>query len=207
MARRSKAALVVQAKVTPAPRGLDPRLERLAGRYTEIRSQAYHYMVDSSRDAGVVLDEARKVLTDPRDFNRWTEALGVSRGTVTNFINVARMARHSPGLYDRWRSLGPSKMYRVARLVPAAREAVLATPGIAEMNDAVFARLCSPLETVPVAVTGNMRGNGLVQKARGMSDKLDRWKLPKITSKAVRDNLKQGLLELARKARALAGKL
>lgn len=210
MARRPKArAMIAKARGTATtPLQLaDTKLERLAGRFAEVRSQSYRYLVDASRDAGDVLVQARRLLPDPYDFNRWRETLDVSRASAANFLNVAALAHHAPAIYERWRGLGPSKIYRLARLSPRARDAVLAKPGIEAMNDAAFALLCFPHEESPDNVTPNMLGNGLVQKTLGMRRKLDDWELPPITSDEVRKNLKQGLLELARKARALAGQL
>jgi len=210
MGRPSKArAILVRAKDTlPTSGPSEQRLERLSGRFGEIREQSYRYLADSSRDAGLVLEEARKILVAKADFNQWRASLGVSRTSATNFVNVARLARQAPAVYERWRILGPTKLYRVARLAPAGRTAVLAKPGIEELTDAEFALLCAPHETEPtVEVTGNMVGQGLVQKALGMNGKLGAWQLPAITSDEIRRQLKKELLQISRQARELARKL
>lgn len=209
MAKRPKAELVLaKAKERGVEVRLsDPRVQRLAARFLEIRGQSFRYLVDVARETGDLLHEARALLPDPRVFNRFTDSLDVSRGSAKNFENVAALARHQPAVYEKWKGLGPAKIYRLARMKPEARAKVLAISHVDRMTDAGFAVLCSAFPSGGVEVTGNMLGNGLVQKALGMGRKMQEWEIPAITSDEIRKNLKRGLLDLARLARGLAKQL
>ena len=205
MARRPKAASVLALAQQPLPvRASDPRAQRLAARFLEIRAAVYEFMVDRSRECGQVLAEAAALFDHAAVYNRWTKSLDVSRASAQNFTNVAAFARDTPALYQRWRGLGPAKMYRLVRLSPRGRDKVLATPDLATMNDAAFAALCAPWISKKANVTGNMLGHGMAQKAIGMSGKLATWKLPEMDSPEVKKRLKDGLLKVARLARELA---
>ncbi len=210
MAKRPKAeATLARARKHPTlpVKASDPRIQKLGARFVEARGQVFEYLVDRGRELGVVLEEAEKLLADPVAYNRWTASLDISRTSARNFTNTARLAREAPGAFERWRGLGPAKIYRVARLAPRARTKILGTPGIQAMTDAQFSELCAPWIEKRVPVTVNMLGNGLVQKAAGMNGKLAKWELPLIESSTVKARLKQSLLEIAKRARELAAQL
>ncbi len=209
MAKRSKAEAgieVARAKGLPL-RLSDPRLQKLGARVAETRKQIYEFLVDRSRDMGEILDEGRALIDDRRVYNRWTKSLGMSRTSALNFRNTTAFAREAPGVYERWRVLGPAKIYRLARISPRAREKVLAAPDIVPMSDAAFADVVAPYLEASRTVTGNMIGNGYVQKANGIARKLEAWELPDIDDAALRKNLKSRLLEIARVAKTLAASL
>src|SRR5262249_51070675 len=136
------------------------------------------FVVDRSIAAGRVLLKGAQILRGSRAFRRWLTELGVSPATAQNYIKIAELDRHSPGLVERWKILGPAKLYRVARLNPEARQDVLKTPHLIEMTDGEFAQLSAPFRTRTRRVTGNMRGHGMTESVRGMAVRLRRFKLP-----------------------------
>ena len=111
-------------------------------------------------------------------------------------------------LIERHKDLGVSRLYRIARLPPDARAALLATPGLARLTDGEFAHLVADTEPAPARlVTGNMRGHGLRVKAQAMTQKLRGQRAPQIADADMRLAVKKDLLELSRAARELADKI
>ena len=209
MAKKPKAQKALElARSQPLPVRLsDPRVQKIGARVSETRKQTYEFLVDRSRDMGELLDEGFALLADRRLYNRWTKSHRLSRTSANNFSNTAKLAREAPATYERWRVLGPAKIYRLARLPPRARDKVLAAPDVAPMTDARFAKLIEPYLEKGRAVTANMVGNGYLQKANGMLGKLDTWQLPDVDDAAMRKRLKARLLDIARRAKSLAASL
>ncbi len=87
----------------------DPRVQELTARFMEVRGQVCRYMADVSRQLGMVLEDGRTVFAEPVSYNRWLDSLDVSRASASNFVNTARFARETPGLYERWQGLGPRR--------------------------------------------------------------------------------------------------
>ncbi len=188
-------------------RASDPRMQRLRERVEEIRRQTYEFLIDRARELGEVLIEAAALLDSPSHYNRWLKTVGISRPTSHNYRRVARFASEAPGLFQRWRDLGPTKVYQLARLGSKGRASILASEGIRAMTDAQFIALCAPYVEKTRLVTGNMLASGLERKAAGMVTKMNAWQLPEFDDAEVGKRLKTSLLLLSKRARELAARL
>ncbi|MSP63568.1 MAG: hypothetical protein EXR72_25135 [Myxococcales bacterium] len=94
---------------------------------------------------------------------------------------------------ERWKDLGASKLYRVARLSPEHRNTLLKDARVREMNGLQFSRLLAPLVERRRRVTGNMRGHGLRMKVQAFTKKLAAARVPKIADPALREGLRADL--------------
>src|SRR4051812_48734485 len=125
MPTRTKASLVVSRHALPAGDILEsPESEALAARFHEARRQALRTLVDMTVEAGQVLLEAQRRLGP--SYARWLrERLHLEPSTARNYVSMARLAAESPWAVERYKQLGASKLYQVARLPAESRRAVL----------------------------------------------------------------------------------
>jgi hypothetical protein len=184
----------------------DPRIARLAERFSELRREAFRNLVDRGIELGEILLEARPLLKG--HYHRWLEErLEVQDGTARNYVALAALAHQEPGVIQRWKELGPSKLYRLARISPGGRREVLRAEGLREMTDFEFSALTRRHVLSVRKVTGNMRAHGLRMKVRSFAKLLEGTRLPRIEDAAMRAGLRDDLLELGRRARSLAASL
>ena len=176
-------------------------------RFLEARRGLVRDTVDAVVAMGGILRAARHALG--AGYLPWvSDRLGIDRTTAANYVVVAELARHSPAVIERHQDLGVTRLYRLGRLPPEPRAAVLATPGLARLTDSEFATLLAGSEAPPARrVTGNMRGHGLRIKAHAMVEKLREQRAPRIADPQMRAAVKEQLLELSRAARELADKI
>ena len=145
--------------ITPAPAVgkadlTDPKLIALAARFQELQQQTFRDLVEAAVELGGILLQARPLAAG--SFGAWLEEVGVSHASAMNYMGMATLAKHQPQLIERWKELGPTKLYQVARLPAEAQKDVLQTKKrdeILQMNDREFAALVEPhlpKSTVPV---------------------------------------------------------
>ncbi|MEK6608095.1 MAG: hypothetical protein AABZ30_10575 [Myxococcota bacterium] len=183
-----------------------PKVAALTERFLELKRQTLRDLVDRAVELGELLAEARPLLRG--HYHRWLdERLGVDSSTAENYVALARLAREDPGLIQRFKELGPAKLYRVARLAPAARRKVLGRSGLDAMTDLEFAEVVGPYLEPGRKVTGNMKAHGLRMRVRGFAEKLGRTLPPAVDNGEMRAGLRRELLELARQIRAFADRL
>ncbi|MEK6609152.1 MAG: hypothetical protein AABZ30_15950 [Myxococcota bacterium] len=184
----------------------DTRVVRLTERFLELRRQAFRDAVDTVAELGEILREGRTLLAGV--YLRWTEdRLGIDYKTARNYEALAHLAAEAPDVIQRFKELGPSKLYRVARLAPAARRVVLRTPDLHDMTDQAFAEVVAPYIVKGRPVTGNMRAHGLRMKAQAFGERLRRLRLPAIRDDAMRAGLRDDLIALADEIKRLASRL
>jgi hypothetical protein len=141
-------------------------------------------------------------------FHRWLrDKVGIEPQTARNYLALARMARESPGAVERWKELGASKLYRVARLPREGQRAVLRTPRLAEMTDREFKAVTGPYLVQQRKVTGNMRAHGLRMKLQSFRRDIAGARLSGIQDDAIRTGLRDDLEALARTVETLLGRL
>lgn len=190
-----------------APVALDiPEVTALTERFHELRRQGARTIVDLSIELGAILEEGRKVLAG--SFHRWLrERIGIEPQTARNYLALARMARESPGVIERWKELGASKLYRVARLPRDGQRAVLRAPRLAEMTDREFKDVTAPFLVQERKVTGNMRAHGLRMKLQSFRRDLAAARISGIQDDTIRDGLREDLESLGRTVETLLGRL
>ncbi len=160
---------------------------RLTERYHELRRQGFRYGVDTVIELGqIVLDVERWTNGGLR---AWCEREGVSRSTAYNQASLARLAEDSPGIIQRWKELGPAKLYGVARLLPPARAKVLVKGSeekLARSTDAQFAQIIRPHLVRKRKVTQDMRASGLRQRLQAWTRRISETRLSGIEDAALR---------------------
>ena len=182
----------------------DGAIRMLEARFFEAHRALVHGTVEAVIAMGGILRDARVKLEG--EWTRWAEQrLFLDRSTARNYVAMAELARTSPALVERHKDLGVSRLYRIARLPPEARAALLATPGLTDLTDTEFAQVAAGSDEPGTrVVTGNMRGHGLRIKARSMAERLRASTAPRIDDPAMRASVKKELLDLAKAARELA---
>jgi hypothetical protein len=145
----------------------DPKLAALTARFQELQAQAYRDLVGAAVELGDIL-RTGKPLTGA-SYGAWLEELGVSRKSADNYMAMAALARTNPQALERWKELGPTKLYRVARLPAGAQREVLQPKKrdeILQMNDREFSALVEPhLPRSTASFTPAQKAHGLRQKA------------------------------------------
>lgn len=189
---------VTAAKLTLAPEQDDPpEVAALADRFLELRRQGARTLVDLAVELGQILDAAREKVG--RRFGAWArERLGLERGTADNYLSMARLAREQPQIIERYKELGASKLYQVARLPAANRLTVLRTPGVSALTDAEWKKVVEPHRVVRRKVTGNMRAHGLRQKVTSFHEEIRKAHTGAIGDPAMKAGLKDDLKALRR---------
>jgi hypothetical protein len=197
-----------RARVRPPP--VDPledsRVARLTERFLELKRQVYRNLVDVAVELGEILEEGKEILG--KSYPRWLDdGLGIERRTAGNYLSLARVARESPGTVQRWKELGATKLYQLARIPAAARREVLRKEGLQGMGDREFSALIRPHVVRRRTVTGNMRAHGFRMKVRAFLETIEGARLPGIESAEIRSGLRRDLLLLSRRAVELARRL
>lgn len=214
MGRRPKAPLVLartrevdSGAAAGKPDGLDaPAVQTLTARFVEVRATWFRDTVDAVVQMGEILREARERL--PRVYTRWVEErLHLDRSTAQNYVRLAEYARHAPGELERHKQLGISKLYKVARLPVEARRALLATPDLVRLTDGEFHELTASSLPPARKPTGNMKAHGLRMRVQAATAVVRRAPPGQIGNPEMRAALKKDLLELARAAREMAGRI
>lgn len=214
MGRRPKAALVLSrakdasiAKADDLDGGLDtPAAQTLTARFVEVRAAWFRDTVDAVVQMGEILREGRERLSG--SYGRWVEErLHLDRSTAQNYVRLAEYARHAPGEFERHKQLGISKLYKIARLPVEARRAVLATPELSRLTDGEFHSLTASSLPPARKPSGNMKAHGLRMRVQAATAVVRRAPPSHIGNPEMRAGLKKDLIELARAARALAGKI
>lgn len=199
MSRKKNApavALVRAGRAAPpapatSPPSIDsPEAVALAARFHEVRRQGMRGLVELAVELGQILIEAHRRLG--RAYRPWLrEQLGLEPSTAQNYVAMGRMALDAPALVERHKDLGASKLYQVARLEPPARQAILATPGIAALNDREFKKVVDPHRTRRRKVTPAMRAYGMREKLRSYAKAIGAFKPGRLASAAeARDSLR-----------------
>lgn len=209
----SSLALARADKATAADRSrkTQRQIDRLSSRFLELRQQLARDAVESMREMGRVLQQARALLD--RDYGRWIEdELGISRAAGSNYERVYELSQTTPRLFIDHKELGASKMIRLARVVPKMRAVVLkqktAKKTTADMTDAEFALITKPYLQRPRKISGNMKAHGLRMKLRALTQTLrTATRYPKITDANMRKRLIADLKATAVAANSLARKL
>jgi hypothetical protein len=196
---RARAAAVVAPMDAPA-------VLRLTERFLELRREIFRNLVDRAVELGELLLEARPLLRG--QYQRWLrERLGVDGGTAENYLRLARLARDSPGVLQRWKELGVSKLYRIARLPAPARKKVLRLDRLAAMSDREFSEATSDYLPPLRKVSDNMRAHGLRMRLRAFTGVVAATRALEITDDRLRAGLRADLAALARALRALGGRI
>ena len=161
LARAKNTALPVKVEV------VDPKIVALAARFRELQQQAFRDLVGAAVEMGGILLEGKRLTGE--GFPAFLDDLAVSRTCAANYMGMAALARRYPQVIERWKELGPSKLYKVARLPESAHREVLQPKNRDEllaMNDREFAALVGPhLPRTATAPTPARKANGLKQKA------------------------------------------
>jgi hypothetical protein len=151
----------------------DPELRRIAARIATLRGTLYRDSAESICEIGMELEGVASKLRD-RDYRVWLDDVAdMSREGAMNHRRLFRLSRESPSLFLRFKTLGPSKLYQIARLPPGKRLPALRAKvdgkTAAEMSDAEFQIAIAPFRP-PASrrVTPRMRAHGLRMRVRTM---------------------------------------
>jgi hypothetical protein len=208
MGRPSKVTTaLVRAELVTATEPLDAReVVRLTARFLELKREAFRSLVDRAIELGELLLEGKGVLRG--HYMRWLrERLGIEHQTGENYVHLARLAHDSPAIIQRWKELGPSKLYRLARLPPEGRRVVLKRRDVPQMTDREFSELTDKHLVRRRKVTGNMRAHGLRMQVRAFSGTVRQSRIPDIEAPALRAGLKAEIAGLVRVLRELSARL
>jgi hypothetical protein len=186
----------------------DPEIRRITARIEEIRTTLSRDNVETIREWGVALAEAASKMRH-KDYQLWiARDLHISRAAAANYRRLYSLSVESPALFLRWKSIGPSKLYQLARLGKVARQAALKDTvsgrSVDEMTDAEFAVLMSRhKDPSRRRVTPKMRAHGLRMRIRTMLTDLDEAHSIAPLPADTRTKLTADLTALARAAAAL----
>ena len=187
------------------------KTDQLSARFLQLREQLARDAVETMREMGKVLHEARTLLG--RDYGLWIrEELGISRAAASNYKRVFEMSESTPKIFVEKKDLGPSKIIRLARVAPDKRSTALnkkvGRKTVAAMTDAEFALVTKPYLQRQRKVSGNMKAHGLRMKLAALMQTLRGAKrYPKISDDELRRRLAADLEKLATLAHTLAHKL
>ena len=183
----------------------DPAIVRLTERFLELHREAFRNAVDVVIELGEILLEAKPRL--PGAYGRWLERLGVSLQSAHNYESLAVLSAKHPGVIERWKELGLSKLYRIGALSQEGRKAVLkpgAAPRLSAMNDREFAELTKRYVPEKRKVTPEMRAHGLRMKLAAWIQVLEAARLRDLENERMRAGLLADLEALGRAAAAAA---
>lgn len=197
MGRPSKALSTLSRARNPLE---SPQVLILTERFRELQRDAFRTLVDKTIELGQILLEGRPLLEGY--YTQWLGVLRIEEKTARNYTALARLADENPRLIHKWKELGPSKLYQIARLPETRRDAALKSA--TTMTAPEFIRSTSAQRTRTRKVTGNMTAHGLHNKVKALADFLEELDLPKMTSPAVRDRLATQLERACRLICALA---
>lgn len=179
--RPAKIGQVLEAaKKLPATQAdlQDPRMVALTARFRELQHQAFRDLVGAAVELGQLLVEGKTLISGR--YAEWLDELGVSRKSADNYMSMYQLARQHPDVIERWKELGPTKLYQVARLPDGSHREVLQPKKreeILQMNDREFTALVTPhLPKSRVTVTPAQKASGLRQKAVSWRNQLGEFK-------------------------------
>jgi hypothetical protein len=207
---RTKAGSILQDRERIVP--VDPlerrEVVRLTARFVELRQQLFRNAVDTAVELGEILREGRKIVAGR--YRDWISRLGIAYSTARNYESLARMAEEQPRLIQRFKELGPAKLYRLAMLDDKGRKTVLGKKkpqALIEMNQQEFAAFTKPFMKKRRTVTADMRAHGLRMKVRAWNKTLKAAKVKGIRSKDLREGLKGELGEMVKLAEGIVRRI
>ncbi|HEY3235135.1 MAG TPA: hypothetical protein VGJ84_10470 [Polyangiaceae bacterium] len=207
--QRTKALVVARAATLSLPPRLDdPRIVQLGARFLELRSTLFRDSVDTIVELGEILHQGSKLLRG--QYVRWLGELRVPRSTANRYVQLFLASRQAPGLIQKWKELGPGKLYKLARIEPADRHEILKASRrdeLLRMNDEEFAEVASPYLKRRRKVTTDMRAHGLRMKVRAWVEALGSSRVDGIQDDTLRSGLRTELRALSRQAAGLASRL
>jgi hypothetical protein len=151
----------------------DPEARRIADRIASLRGTLSRDSAESVVEIGAELEAAAARMHD-RDYRAWLEdVVDMSREGAMNYRRLHQMSLESPAVFLRYKTLGPSKLYQIARLPRARRlpalRARLSGKSAHEMSDAEFQLAIAPFRPPSRRrVTPKMRAHGLRMRIRTM---------------------------------------
>lgn len=196
------------AEIVPADPLESRAMIRLAARFQELRRQLFRDAVDTAVEMGDILREGR-ALSGNR-YSHWLEQLGITYATGRNYESLALLAEEQPRILQRFKELGPTKLYRIALLDDEGRKAVTESLGpekLVAMNLEEFSAVTKPYVKKRRRVTADMRAHGLRQKVRSWNDTLRAARIGAIRGDGLRKDLGKKLKALAAIAAKLADAL
>jgi len=184
----------------------------LTERCRELRLQAFRDAVDTAIELRQIV---MRVQAKPREhFDVWLAHVGTTERTALNYAALARLAQDAPGVIQRWKELGPSKLYEVATLPGAARQKVLeagAAEKLVRGTDKEFAGIVAPFSPRPRRVTADMwahpdMGGGArhAHEGPGMDATVKSARLCGISDRGIRERLVADVAALRKALEALA---
>ncbi len=171
-----------------------PEVAAVAARFHEVRDQGTRTFVAMAAELGEILLEGKRLLRG--HYRRWLGTLDIEWKTASNYVALARFAAESPALLERHQLLGVGKLYRIAKLAPAARHEVLRHPDLKAMQPAEFAAFILPYVTRQRKVSGNMRAHGLRLKMQSSRRTYEKARIPKTMDTQMRQALRSDAEEL-----------
>lgn len=175
-----------------------PEIARQTARFLELKAQQFRDAVDTAIELGEILREVAPQIEGHA--RRWYEILGISASAAHNYSRLAALAEGRPDIIQKWKEIGASKLYRVARMSPRGREAVLVKsekPRLIAINDLEFGALTAPYVPAPKRkVTADMRAHGFRMKVQAWSRKADAARLSGVADPALRAGLRKEILAL-----------
>ena len=198
-------ALRMRLRVRGARRRTRPRrtgLDDLTLRFRQRRARMYGDAVDAVAELGRILIEGRERV--PGRFLKWLDELEIEQATAARYMRLARLAEEDRGLVRLWKSLGTTKLYRIASIPDDARTKVLRPserPRLHGMNDREFAAHTKPLLKRKRKTTVDMSAHGLRMQAQAWTDELKESAVAGIQSGSIREGLRDDLGALIREAR------
>ncbi|MHC5037613.1 MAG: hypothetical protein ACYTHM_09890 [Planctomycetota bacterium] len=172
---------------------------RLTERFAELKRQLFRNAVDTAIELGEILREGRRLAGNR--FREWTRRLGITYATARNYESLATLAEVQPRLIQRFKELGPTKLYRLAVLDEKGRKHVLGAKkpkALIAMNQEEFAAYTKPYIRRQRTVTPDMLAHGLRMKVRAWTKTLADARIKGIRSEALRTGLKKELEALAK---------
>jgi hypothetical protein len=180
----------------------------LTERYQELRRQAFRDAVDLTIELGQIVIDVHARLRE--GFGAWLDEVGTTERTARNYVALARLAAEAPGIVQRWKELGPSKLYKVATLPAPARSKVLRKADgekLLKATDEEFAAIVAPYSTQGRRVTAEMRAHGMRMKVQAWAQQVKSARLSGIEDAAKKAELRAEIASLVRALEALARSL
>lgn len=186
----------------------DTEVRALTARFAELRLELFRDAVDTVIEMGKLVSEIRPLVKG--QFLAWLASVGVSAAAAHNYETLAGFAEDHPGLVQKWKELGPTKLYRVVDMTPEGRQAVLRLPDkqrLVRAPEPRFMEVTEEYVRLRRVVTPAMRAHGLRMKVQAWDATVREADLAGLAKADVRAGLRTDLLDLCKLLHALADRL
>jgi hypothetical protein len=176
----------------------------LTERYLELRQHAFRTSVDMAIEQGeIILSIQRRV---GGGLTAWLTRVGTRKTTAYNHAALARLAKEQPSVIQDWKELGPSKLYKIAKLPAPSRQKVLRA-GAAKLrgsSDEEFAEMVAPFTQRKRKVTPDMRAHGFRMRVRAWGERARQVRIDGVEDDVLKADLRReidALFEVLREVR------